>query len=191
MSEYQYYEFCSLQVPLTTEAREELHSLSSRAKVTSHGASYVYNYGDFRGDKKALLLKYFDIFFYISNWGTVRLMFKYTTQQANYDELKKYCIKDVISCEKQQRYIILSIDIHNEEGFGWTEGEGILPELLPLYEEIKAKNYQLLRLISTIHHELIGEKDNTNTPIADIKLSAAQKKFLQITGLNYLLTSLA
>ncbi len=190
MSEYQYYEFCSLQAPLTAEARKELHSLSSRATVTSHGASYVYHYGDFRGDEKALLLKYFDVFFYISNYGTVWLMFKYTAQQVNSKELKKYGIQNVISCEKQQEHIILSIYVQNEEGFGWTEGEGILPELLPLYEEIKAKNYQFLRLVSAIHHELMGKKDNTN-PITDFKLSVAQKAFLQTTGLNDLLTSLA
>ena len=188
MSEYQYYEFCSLQAPLTAEARKELHSLSSRAKVTSHSASYVYNYGDFRGDEKALLLNYFDVFFYISKWGIVRLMFKYTTSQVNYEELKKYCIKEVISCEKQQKYIILSIDIHNEESFGWTEGEGLLPELIPLYEEMKANNYQFLRLVLRIHNELRGEEKEST--LAGMKLSAVQKEFLQVTGLSYLVASL-
>lgn len=62
MSEYQYYEFCSISKPLTREARMEMASLSSRAKVSTHGASYVYNYGDFKGDPKQLLLKHFDVF---------------------------------------------------------------------------------------------------------------------------------
>jgi len=96
MSEYQYYEFCKINRPLTIDARKEMYSLSSRAKVTTHGASYVYNYGDFRGNPKDLLLKYFDVFFYISNFGCIQLMFKYRNQEINIDEVKKYCtmVKD-------------------------------------------------------------------------------------------------
>jgi hypothetical protein len=33
--------------------------------------NHVYNYGDFRGKPKELLLKRFDVFFYISNFGMV------------------------------------------------------------------------------------------------------------------------
>jgi hypothetical protein len=39
-------------------------------------------------------------------------------------------------------HILLDIDFHNEDGFGWVAGEGILPDLLPLYDEIKSGNYQ-------------------------------------------------
>ncbi len=39
MSEYQYYEFCSISKPLSQETRKEMASLSSRAKVGTHGAS--------------------------------------------------------------------------------------------------------------------------------------------------------
>ena len=49
---------------------------------------------------------------------------------------------------QHEQTILLEVHISNEEGFGWTEGEGILADLLPLYDEIKNKNYQLLRLVS-------------------------------------------
>ena len=52
MSEYQYYEFCRLNKPISAPAREEMASLTSRARITTHGASFVYNYGNFRGDCK-------------------------------------------------------------------------------------------------------------------------------------------
>lgn len=83
MSEYQYYEFCKISAPLTAEVKKEMRSLSSRANVSTHGASYVYNYGDFRANPKELLLKYFDVFFYISNWGCIQLMFKYQRQNIH------------------------------------------------------------------------------------------------------------
>jgi hypothetical protein len=47
MSEYQYYEFRAIDSPLTANQKESLSSLSSRARVTSHSVSYVYNYSDF------------------------------------------------------------------------------------------------------------------------------------------------
>lgn len=85
--------------------------------------------------------------FYIANWGTVQLLFKYHK---------------------------------NEEGFGWTEGEGILPDLLPLYEEIKSKNYQILKLISAVNDEFTRESDNSLEEfISTLSLTSAQKAFLQ------------
>jgi hypothetical protein len=179
MSEYQYYEFCSLHSPLSAAARKEMQSLSSRAKVGTHNASYVYHYGDFRGKAETLLLKHFDLFFYIANWGTIRLMFKYLIEQVNIEELRKYQIKHVISCKKQENYAVLDVHVQNEEGFGWTEGEGLLSEFLPLYEEIKSKNYQFLELVKAINDELTGKKENAlSLMFANAKLSSAQTVFL-------------
>ena len=150
MSEYQYYEFCRINQPISLAAREEMASLSSRARITTHGASFVYNYGNFRGDYKQLLLKYFDIFFYISNFGITKLVFKYKIDQVDLNELQKYYLKHVISCVQHDQHVLLEIYIHNEKGRGWTEGEGLLPDLLPLYDEIKSKNYQFLHLVTAI-----------------------------------------
>ena len=185
MSEYQYYEFCCMTAPLSQEARKEMSSLSSRAHITTHGASYVYHYGDFRGNIKKLLLKYFDVFFYMSNWGTVRLLFKYPPQSVNIEELKKYSIKNVISCEQQSQAILLDIHIHNEEGGEWIEGEGLLVDLLPLHEEIKNGNYQLLRLVSELNHEDTENREVLlSLNITKMKLSLAQKAFLNCIGID-------
>jgi hypothetical protein len=186
MSEYQYYEFCRIKKPLSPEARKEMTSLSSRTQISTHGVSYTYNYGDFRGDIKQLLLKYFDIFFYISNWGTVRLIFKYDAKNIDLKEIKKYLVKHVIDCEQHGQNILLDIDISNEEGGGWTEGEGVLLDLLPLYTEIENKSYQFLQLVFAINDEFTGENTNAlNEVVAKIKvLSPAQKAFLESIGVD-------
>ncbi|MGD0466701.1 MAG: hypothetical protein ABSA84_08400 [Gammaproteobacteria bacterium] len=185
MSGYQYYEFCRIKAPISQKAREEMASLSSRANVGTHGASYVYNYGNFRGDSKKLLLKYFDVFFYLSNYGVIQLMFKYKPGQVNIEELKKYDIKHVISCEQYDKGVLLEIYINKEEGFGWTEGEGLLADLLPLYSEIKAKNYQFLRLITAINNELDRKvNDTSSNMISEMDLSSAQQAFLDIIDLS-------
>ena len=186
MSEYQYYEFCSLHSPLSSAARKEMRALSSRACVTTHTASYVYNYGgDFRGKIEELLLKYFDMFFYISKYGTIRLLFKYLARQVDKNELKQYCIEHVIRCETQGAYIVLDVEISHEEGFGWIEGEGLLSDFLPLYDEMKAKNYQFLRLAVAINDELTGKKENAvDDIISQSALSSAQAAFLNSAGLG-------
>ncbi len=179
MSEYQYYEFCKLGTPLTAEERKTMAALSSRTQLTTHGAKYVYNYGSFRGDPNALLLNYFDIFFYISNWGAVKLIFKFFSDQVDVDKLKKQTIKDWISIKKHKKYVVLTLEINNEEGGGWIEGEEWLINLLPLYEEIKAGNNQLLGLISAIHAAWEhGEPEALDKFLTKHKLSPAQKAFL-------------
>jgi hypothetical protein len=55
MSEYQYYEFRAIDSPLTADQRETLSSISSRARITSNTASFVYNYGSFHGDTEKLI----------------------------------------------------------------------------------------------------------------------------------------
>lgn len=185
MSEYQYYEFCRINTPLSQEARKEMSSLSSRAQISTHGASYVYNYGDFRGSPEKLVLKYFDVFFYISNFGTVRLLFKYSTNKISFDEIKKYCVNHVISAEIYNENILLDIYINNEEGFGWTDGEGMLADLLPLYDEIKDGNYQFLQLASSVNEELTGKKNSLSSAISEAtNLSEAQEAFLECIGID-------
>jgi len=184
MSEYQYYEFCSLTKPLAKEAREVMRSLSSRANISTHSASYVYNYSDFRGDPKQLLVKFFDVYFYINNWGIITFMFKYPVNEINTDEIKEYVKKHLISCEKIKDHIVVSITIENEDDLGWVEGEELLPDLLPLYDELKARDYRLLKLVTAINKMFDDNKDSEL--ISVIKkiqpLSATQEVLLNILG---------
>jgi hypothetical protein len=152
MSEYQYYEFCNTNKPMTAQARQEMKSLSSRSKLTTHGVSYVYNYGDFRGEPEELLARHFDVYFYIANWGTLRLIFKYKTNEVDSNNIKPYLIDNVINCKICGEFTILEIEINDENcGWGWIEGKEMLGDLLPLYEEIKYGNYNLLLLVAIIH----------------------------------------
>ena len=65
MSEYQYYEFYSVDKELTKKEREEVDNLSSRFSPTSRRAVFTYSYSDFRHDEETVLLKYFDFFLYM------------------------------------------------------------------------------------------------------------------------------
>ena len=183
MSEYQYYEFCSINKPLSKIASDEMNALSSRAKVGSHNACYVYNYGDFRGDPQKLLLKYFDMFFYISNFGTIQLMFKYHCDDINLDQIQQFSRKHVVELNRFDQDVVLHINVNNEEGFGWTEGEGLLPELLPIYTEIQQGDYQALKLTLAIDDTFSGMNiEAVNHLRNESEFSAATHTFLECVG---------
>lgn len=76
MSEYQYYEFQAIDRPLDRAAQEEVRSVSSRARITATSFTNEYNWGDFRGDPRKFMERWFDLHLYLANWGTRRLMLR-------------------------------------------------------------------------------------------------------------------
>jgi hypothetical protein len=69
MSEYQYYEFLALDQPLTDKQRAELRSLSTRAEISATRFVNEYHWGNFTGDPRMMMERYFDAFLYLANWG--------------------------------------------------------------------------------------------------------------------------
>lgn len=76
MSEYQYYEFTTADRPLTTREQAELRSLSTRAEITATSFVNTYEWGNFKGDPRKLMGRYFDAHLYLTNWGTRELMLR-------------------------------------------------------------------------------------------------------------------
>jgi hypothetical protein len=147
MSEYQYYEFQSVDRPLTQSEQEAISKLSSRAKISSSRAIFLYNYGDFPGQEKQVLIKYFDAMFYIANWGSLQLMFRFPKGLIDIELMQKYCVEDIVEVSEINDFIILEISINEEGGFdGWIEGEGKLSSLIGLRQEILQGDYRLLYL---------------------------------------------
>jgi hypothetical protein len=146
MSEYQYYEFQAIDKPLTKAEQQEISLLSSRVQLSSTRAIFTYSYGDFPGNPEQVLVKYFDAMFYIANWGTIQLMFRFPKGLIDVERMQKYCIEDMIAISEINNFIILEILIWDEEGFGWIEGEGNLSSLIGLRQEILQGDYRLLYL---------------------------------------------
>jgi hypothetical protein len=147
MSEYQYYEFQSIDRRLTQSEQEALSQLSSRAQISSTRAIFVYSYGDLPGKEKQLLVKYFDAMFYIANWGSLQLMFRFPKGLIDVELMQKYCVEDIVEVSEINDFVILEISINEEEGFdGWIEGEGNLSSLIGLRQDILQGDYRLLYL---------------------------------------------
>ena len=148
MSEYQYYEFRAIDRPLTEEQRQEVASLSSRAHVTSYQASFVYNYGDFRGDAEQLLTDHFDMMLYMANWGTRHLMIRIPSSLIDMKQVAPFCISEEIDhwSSEDKEFVVLDLRFNDEEQAAWTEGEGWLDELIPLREELLQGDFRVLYL---------------------------------------------
>src|SRR4051812_10442678 len=92
MSEYQYYEFRALDRPLSDREQKELRALSTRAEITAHSLTNEYSFGSFRGDPMKLMEKYFDVFLYVANWGTHRVMFRLPRDLLDLDAMQPYFV---------------------------------------------------------------------------------------------------
>jgi hypothetical protein len=153
MGEFQCYQFRSFERPLTAKEREEVESFSSRAEVSSHTATFVYHYGDFRKDPEMVVAEYFDAMLYFANWGTRRLIFRLPAAELDVVAVQRFCLtsewsSDYITLTKMKDIYLLDINYENEDGGGWMdEADFDLGEIGKLRDDILAGDYRALYLI--------------------------------------------
>jgi hypothetical protein len=147
MSEYQYYEFQAIDRPLTEEEQRAVSRLSSRVDPHPRRAIFVYHWADFPARPKDILAKYYDAMYYVANWGTTRIMFRFPKSLIDTRQIEPYCLDDRISCKTVGDYVVLDMFRSDEEGyFDWVEGEGTLDGLLPIRDDILQQDYRALYL---------------------------------------------
>ncbi len=128
MSEYQYYEFRAVDRPLNEKQMAQLRKVSSRGEITPSSYVNVYNYGDFRGDPKKWMERYFDGFVSVTNWGTHWLMLRVPAALLDEALIRRYLGGDGFDLWKSGGHLILSFELDEEEG-NWEEGEGWLSSM--------------------------------------------------------------
>jgi hypothetical protein len=85
--------------------------------ITNFGVLiFIYNYGDFPKDEKRVVEQYFDAMFYIANWGTKQLIFKFPKELMNIDSIKPYCTPEEISISESGKNLLLEFYFSDEEG---------------------------------------------------------------------------
>lgn len=136
MSEYQYYEWQTLDRVLTAKEQAEVNKLSSHIDVTSTRAWVEYNWGSFKHDPKEILARYFDAFLYYANWGSQRLAFRFPTGLLDEDSLQPYLWEYCVELEAAGDHVVLDISYPDEDGENWFEDEAHLSALAPLRADI-------------------------------------------------------
>ncbi|MCT4639492.1 MAG: hypothetical protein N4A72_17440 [Bacteroidales bacterium] len=193
MSEYQFYEFKSIDKTLTQKEKEIISSWSSRSEATNSGAIFSYNYSDFSKDELEVVEKYFDAMFYIANWGTRRLIFKIPNEFIDKKKLKQYCVEG-LEIYDYENFILIDIWLEDEEGErDWIEGEGVLSSLITLRNDIISGDYRSLYLIwlkvstedvTNDYGNVDAESEEPNIPNGLKSLNGSLMEFVDIFDIN-------
>ena len=174
MSEYQYYEFRAVDRPLTEEEQQAVGKLSSRVDLSPSHAIFVYNYSDLPTSAEDLLARYFDEMFYIANWGSCHLMFRFPQKAIDLEQVQPhlqspFVVEEFVSLTEQGQYLVLNMEWHEEApDWGWIEGAGWLSRLMSLRDEILRADYRLLYLAwlkaMTLEPELLDTVEEPPVP---------------------------
>src|SRR5438270_1069172 len=107
MSEYQYYEFQAIDRPLTEKETDELRQYSTRAHITPTSFINHYEWGSFKGNPDQWMEKYFDVFFYFSNWGARELKLRFPSTLLGPSIVGQYCNGESASVRAKNGKVIL------------------------------------------------------------------------------------
>jgi hypothetical protein len=148
VAEYQYYEFLAIDRPLDAGQLAELRALSTRARISPSRFVNTYQWGDFRGDPRALMTQYFDAFLYTANWGTRRLMLRLPSRLLDPSTARRYCHTDSASAWAAGKIVILDLSREDQDG-SWEDeeyGEESLGSIIPARAELATGDLRLLYL---------------------------------------------
>lgn len=145
MSEYQYYEFRTIDQPLTPEQLKYVRGLSTRAEITPTRFTNTYHYGDFGGRPRRLMEDYYDAHVYVSNFGSLHFMLRLPRNVVPEATLKRYASEEALEWWTTETHTLLDWILNEDGGSGdWMEGEGWLDRLLPIRDELVRGDYRSL-----------------------------------------------
>jgi hypothetical protein len=137
VSEYQWYEFLTLDRRLTAQEMGELRSISTRAEITPTRFWNEYHWGDLKADPSELLARYFDMHLYFANWGTRRLMFRLPVTAVDLDALRAYAPGGPVTLTTSGKHAVLDLWSEVEEPEDdWFEAGHLAASLTPLRAEL-------------------------------------------------------
>jgi len=205
MSEYQYYEWQAVDRVLTADEQAAVNALSSHIDVSSSRAVVTYHWSSFKHDPKQVLLKYFDGYFYLANWGSLQLMFRFPKGLLETPDLEPYLTTEALTLETAGRYQVLDLNVNPEDGEGWMEAEAGLSQFIQLRADLLAGDYRLLYLAWLKAVTLYGvpemaDDDDADGESGDLEppvppglkqLSPPLQSFIQVFGLDPFLVAAA
>lgn len=148
MSEYQYYEFQAVDRPLDEGGQAELRDLSSRASITAMSFTNHYEWGDFKGDPRLMMERYFDLFLYLANWGSRRLSIRFPARLVDIQALQQYCPdSEVADVRIAGAHAIVDVWRDEVEQDDWDDEASKLAALAPLRGDIMQGDIRVFYLI--------------------------------------------
>lgn len=148
VSEYQFYEFAAVDRPLTTRDQGELRSLSTQADITATSFVNTYEWGDFKGDPRKLMERYFDAHLYLANWGTRQLMLRLPKKVLDPAVIADYCVGESAYTWTADEHLVIAFTREDHEGGDewFVDGHGLLASVIPVRASVAAGDLRLLYL---------------------------------------------
>jgi hypothetical protein len=160
VSEYQYYEFLAVDRAMDARQLDEVRAMSTRAHITPTSFVNTYHWGDFHGDPRRMVERYFDAFLYLANWGTRQLMIKLPARLLDPVTAQQYCTTDSATAWAKDGNVILHLTRESDEG-DWIEedGDGRLASIISARADLAAGDLRLL-YVAWLHSVGAGELDD-------------------------------
>ena len=187
MSEYQYYEFLSIDAPLDATQMAALRALSTRAEITSTSFTNVYHWGDFKGSPEKLMEQYFDAHVYVANWGTQILMLRLPKALLSKATLVPYCVDEGLHGWTKGEHLIIEWHRDGEPSGDWVDGQGWMGCLMPIREELERGDYRALYLgwlYAVSLDDMPQETSEPPLPAGLEKLTAAQRSLAEFLDID-------
>src|SRR6266852_2738237 len=146
MSEYQRYEFMTIDRPLTRAQLDAVNALSSHIEASSTHALIEYHWGDFKHNPIDVLHKFFDGFLYWANWGSPQLALRFPHGTLPVNLIDGYDLDDFVTFTQHPDYDILDIHFGEMEGPDeWIEYE--LGSLIAIRDELMEGDLRSLYIV--------------------------------------------
>src|SRR5947209_7294947 len=146
MSEYQRYEFMTIDRPLTRAQLDAVNALSSHIEASSTHAIIEYHWGDFKHDPINVLHEFFDGFLYWANWGAPQLALRFPHGTLPADLVDGYDLDDFVTFTRYTDFDILDIHFGEMEGPDeWIEYD--LGSLITIRDELMEGDLRSLYIV--------------------------------------------
>ncbi|MBK8050886.1 MAG: hypothetical protein IPK16_29565 [Anaerolineales bacterium] len=193
MSEYQYYEWQTIDRALTAAEQAAVGKLSSHIEVTSTRAWLEYQWSGFRHDPLQVLARHFDAFLYYANWGGQQLAFRFPKGLLDEAALQPYLWEDCAELKPIGDTLILDIRYPDEDGGHGYEDEARLSGMASLRDDILAGDHRVLYLtwlLAASANDIDEELEPPVPPGLD-ELSAPLTEFVRFFELDPFLVQAA
>lgn len=166
--------------------RGELRALSTRARITATSFTNHYEWGDFKGDPRKLVERWFDLHLYLADWRTRRLMMRVPARFLDIATLDPF-VREVDWVHVWRNGNNLIVDIRRDEvdSDDDDDGSGWLAALAPLRADLLSGDLRLFYLLwlTAVEEDLLAE--DATEPLPGIgPLSGALDAFADFFGIE-------
>lgn len=187
MSEYQYYDFKSIDRALTKTEMDALRAVSTRAVITSTSFTNHYEWGDLKADPLKLLEKYFDAFAYVANWGTREFHLRLPQELADLKHLKSILPGKAARVRSAGKFVIVTFESEVESDDDWDDGTGWMGSLMSLRSDLLRGDLRSLYLgwlLCAQDEEFSGDALEPPVPAGLRELSVSLDSLIEFLGID-------